>query len=95
MAVVKYPFGITLSWGTAVVAFALIWIAGVVATSIIVPSEATVLLAASWAGGPLWVPSVFAAYALGRKSVTLRLVLVFAIVEAIAVWWANGIIRYF
>lgn len=40
---------------------------------------------------PTWVPFVFAAYALGRRSLSAKLVIAFAIVEGIALYamsWA-------
>lgn len=91
----KSPLGVTLSRNAGFTAFALIWIAGMIVGSIIVPSGGGVFFVGSWAGGPLWVPIVFIAYALGRRAVTGRLVLVFAIAETVAVWWANAIVRYF
>jgi hypothetical protein len=40
--------------------------------------------------GPFWLPLVFLAYGLGRRTITIRIVLAFALGEAAAIgtlWW--------
>jgi hypothetical protein len=85
-----------ISLGAAVIGFGAIWIAGaIIASWIRSPQGAEMLLVQLMIDAPVWVPAIFVAYAVGRKAVSVRLLVVLAIVEAVCLWWEQGIIRYF
>jgi hypothetical protein len=37
--------------------------------------------------GLIWIPYIFAAYCIGRRSLTVKSVLIFVVIEAIAIWF--------
>jgi hypothetical protein len=47
----------------------------------------------AWAAG-LWVPFVFAAFAIGRNKLTLAMVLTFLLAETVAVWASSLVMRF-
>lgn len=72
-------------------AFIAVWMAGIVtAWRPLVPAQQEYLVQIVLWLGPFWFPFVFAAYALGRRTITASCVLAFAVSEAavigVAVW---------
>jgi hypothetical protein len=77
------------------IAVALVCLVGVVVGFIVRGEELGVLVVQCWVDGPFWVPALFVAYALGRKTITTGFVLAFAVVEAAAIGWQYLIVTRF
>jgi hypothetical protein len=81
MASMKFQFG--LSTLLLVVVFFSVWAGALVALwKPIRPAESVQMLIFL---GPYWVPLVFAAFAVGRKSLTVWMVLAFSLSEAASI----------
>ena len=64
-------------------AFVAVWVGGIVAAwRLLVPAQQEYLAQTLLWLGPFWFPFVFVAYALGRRTITAKCVLAFALSEA-------------
>lgn len=71
-------------------AFIGVWLAGSMAAwDYLNPYQHQYLVQKVGLMSPFWAPFVFAAYALGRKAVTGKLVIAFAVAELVAISWTR------
>jgi hypothetical protein len=84
----RFQFGISTL--LLVAAFIAICIAGLIAGwGELLPAHHKYLPQIVAMFSPFWAPIVFLAYALGRRTMTAKTVLTFAVVETVAVAWCQ------